>query len=48
LSPGICDHLGNVHFHTTALDGIYVVNEEGKIMFRRVAPLPRRNLPRHI
>ena len=28
----------NVHFHTLALDGIYIVNEDGTITFRHVAP----------
>ena len=28
----------NVHFHTLALDGIYVADEEGNLTFRRVAP----------
>jgi hypothetical protein len=28
----------NVHFHTMALDGIYIVNEEGEIVFRDVVP----------
>ena len=28
----------NPHFHTNALDGIYIVNEQGKIVFRPVAP----------
>ena len=28
----------NVHFHTLALDGIYLVHEKGEVVFRHVAP----------
>ena len=28
----------NVHFHSLALDGIYVTDDEGKLAFRRAAP----------
>ncbi len=28
----------NVHFHTLALDGIYVADNDGKLAFRRVGP----------
>ena len=28
----------NVHFHTLALDGIYVTDDEGEFAFRRAAP----------
>jgi len=28
----------NVHFHTMALDGVYIADERGEIIFKRVAP----------
>jgi len=28
----------NVHFHTMALDCVYIANERGELLFKRVAP----------